>query len=45
MNSDNFIDGDGYKDAIISAKEMAKSGAIVALVLSLHIRLKTLDIY
>ena len=31
VNSDNFIDGDGYKDAIISAKEMAKSGAIVAL--------------
>ena len=27
VNSDNFIDGDGYKDAIISAKEMAKSGS------------------
>ena len=24
VNSDNFIDGEGYKDAIISAKDMAK---------------------
>ncbi|MDO5381262.1 MAG: sugar phosphate nucleotidyltransferase [Eubacteriales bacterium] len=31
VNSDNFIDGDGYKDAIIGAKEMAKTGAIVTV--------------
>lgn len=31
VNSDNFIDGEGYKDAIISAKDMAKSGVIAAI--------------
>lgn len=31
VNSDNFIEGDGYKDAIIGAKEMAKTGAIVTV--------------
>ncbi len=45
VNSDNFIDGDGYKDAIISAKEMAKSGAIVALGVKPAYQAKTLDIY
>ena len=31
VNSDNFIDGDGYKDAIIGAKEIAKKGVIAAV--------------
>ena len=31
VNSDNFIDGDGYKDAIIGAKEIAKTGVIAAV--------------
>ena len=31
VNSDNFIDGEGYKDAIISAKDMAKSGVIAVI--------------
>lgn len=36
VNSDNMIDGEGYKDAIISAKELAKAGNIVTIGVKPH---------
>ena len=31
VNSDNLIEGDGYKDSIIEAKEYAKEGYLAVL--------------